>query len=118
MTAHTRSPTNPQGLRRRNAHLHEMSQYLKSVDGPVLAIGDFNAVPWNDDIQLLQATAELKDSRKGLAPTFPSWGWFLQVPIDYIFHSDDLACVQFETIKSTSSDHFGIVGAYEVKRKG
>lgn len=114
LAAHTSAPTTPWRFQERKRHLNQLAEYVQSVDGPMLVIGDLNAVPWNRDIVNLRESGKLHDSRKDLSPTFPRWLPFVRVPIDYIFHSEELACVKFQTIKSTKSDHFGIVGEYEL----
>jgi len=54
------------------------------------------------------------DSRKTWAPTFPAWFKFAAIPIDHIFHSQDMLCTNFSTIKTTDSDHYGILGEYYI----
>ena len=112
VTAHTSAPTTPWRFHNRRKNIRMLTEHVEKMEGPLLLIGDLTAVPWNADIRHLRETAELYDSRTDLSPTFPSWAPGIRVPIDYIFHSDDLACVRFNTVKSTHSDHFGIVGEY------
>lgn len=114
VTAHTSAPTMSRRYNKRREHLQALTRHMETLDGPTLLIGDLNAVPWNSDIRTLRTQGGLHDSRTDISPTFPSWMPFVRVPIDYILHSDDLACVNFSTIKSTRSDHFGIVGEYEL----
>ena len=62
----------------------------------------------------LRNNLALKDSRRGIQGTFPSWNKFLMIPIDHIFYSKEISCVSFETISETDSDHYGIIGEYQL----
>jgi len=112
LAAHTRAPTSPRNYYERNKHLSAITAYLENIKGPKIALGDFNAVPWDDAVKDLQADAGLSDSRQNLAPTYPAWFLPGLIPIDYILHSSELQCIEFGTIKSTFSDHYGIQGVY------
>ena len=115
ITAHTKSPVSRSRFVARNYHLTAMAAYLENQEGPVLAVGDFNAVPWDSAIVALRQKAELQDSRSGLEPTFPAFSKWGRIPIDYIMHNKKLTCLNFQTIGGTNSDHLGITGAYKFK---
>ena len=112
VTAHTPSPVGPANYHKRNHHIRQLGKYIEQLEGPVLAIGDFNAVPWDDSVIHFSKKTGLKDSRKELSATYPSWSFIPLIPIDYIFHSKEIRCHSLKTIDSTSSDHYGIVGTY------
>lgn len=111
VTTHTLSPRSPERTRNRNQHLQKITDYLRQIEGPVLAIGDFNTVPWSRPIIQLKEHTDLKDSRKSLAPTFPA-DYQLGIPIDYILHSEEISCLRFDAIDSGGSDHKGVIGEY------
>lgn len=111
VATHTLSPRDPQRYQNRNEHLNKIAEYVQQLEGPILAIGDFNAVPWNQHIVQIKQSTDLMDSRKGLASTFPA-NYALGIPIDYIFHSDELNCLDFQAIESMGSDHKGVIGEY------
>lgn len=113
--SHTKSPVGKRRFKKRNRHISYIADYLIEKKGHVLAIGDYNAVPWDSSIMKFKEQSGLKDSRKNLAPTFPSYLGLPQIPIDYIFHSNELICLDFKTINGTSSDHLGVVGNYKFK---
>ena len=117
ITTHTLSPRSPERSRKRDQHLEGIAKYVKSIDGPVLAIGDFNTVPWSRQIVGVKEVANLKDSRKSLAPTFPS-AYSLGIPIDYILHSDEIHCLRFDSVDTSGSDHKGIIGEYTISATG
>ena len=111
VTTHTLSPRSPERSRNRNLHLQKVTEYITKVKGPVLAIGDFNTVPWSKPITHMKEHAQLRDSRNGLVPTFPA-EYQLGIPIDYILHSDEISCLKFDAVDSAGSDHRGVIGEY------
>ncbi|MCB0429738.1 MAG: endonuclease/exonuclease/phosphatase family protein [Flavobacteriales bacterium] len=112
ITLHPQSPTSEARLHTRNRHLLEAADYFSSIEGPKLAIGDFNTVPWDRNLEQFRDRLRLTDSRKNLAATYPSFAPMLRIPIDHILHSNQIRCTRFDTITSTSSDHLGVVGDY------
>ncbi len=117
LASHTISPVTLQRFHQRKRHLQQITRYLEKQEQPVLAIGDYNIVPWNRNIAKLKKQAQVADSRKGRQATFPSFLGRWGIPIDYIFHSDELNCLNFGTISGTGSDHLGVMGAYQIKKK-
>lgn len=109
---HTKTPVTPGGFSRRNAHLAAVSEFVKNVEGPVLAIGDFNIVPWSRYLRDFREDTGLIESRQAYAATYPSGYGPLMIPIDYIFHSPHMRCLEFTTIRNISSDHYGVAGKY------
>lgn len=117
VSTHTLSPRSPERSSNRNLHLQKMAEYVSGLEGPVLAIGDFNTVPWSKPILHMKALTDLKDSRKSLSPTFPA-DYQLGIPIDYIFHSDEINCLRFDAIDAEGSDHRGVIGEYAFSALG
>ena len=113
IASHTKAPISPARHRRRNRHIRELAGYLDSIPAPKIALGDYNAVPWDSVMKEFKNSTQLSDSRKTLMPTYPASFAIAMIPIDYIFHSRDLSCVDFTTIGGTSSDHLGIFGVYK-----
>nr|WKN38353.1 endonuclease/exonuclease/phosphatase family protein [Tunicatimonas sp. TK19036] len=114
VATHTLSPRSEERYAERNQHLKHMAHYLKSINGPVLAIGDFNAVPWNPYIVQMRRQSNLLDSRKGLTPTYPADWNVGGIPIDYILHSNELRCLGFQSVDMAGSDHKGVLGEYQL----
>ncbi|MCH8902621.1 MAG: endonuclease/exonuclease/phosphatase family protein [Bacteroidetes bacterium] len=116
LASHLSSPTLPRKHKNRNVQMQDMATYLHTIDGPKLAIGDYNTVPWDSAMNKFRRQTKMQDSRKDLSTTYPSWSRILRIPIDYIFHSNELRCISFSTINDTSSDHFGIIGNYNYSK--
>lgn len=116
ISATVSSPRNSKSYEAQLKQLKIIGSYISSSKLPLLVMGDMNAVPWSTQITNFQKETKLKDSRKNLSSTFPS-NSIIQVPIDYIFHSKELVCVDFKTLKPTSSNHLGIIGFYKFDEK-
>lgn len=115
VASHTKAPTNFEFYGQRNKQIRQIANYLEQVEGPKVALGDFNAVPWDRKIVALKRDTNMSDSRKSLEATYPTW-MPVRIPIDYIFHSDELQCLGFSSLEPTHSDHLGIIGVYHLNK--
>ena len=115
VASHTLSPRSESRYRRRNEQIRHITDYLKSVEGPVLAIGDYNAVPWNRSIVAMKQEAQVFDSRQKFTSTYPARLRGGGLPIDYVFHSEDFTCLDFYAVSAEGSDHRGVVGRYRLR---
>lgn len=113
--SHLITPITETSYRLRNKHIRQIGKHVLKNEGPQLVIGDYNTVPWDSAISNFKSRTRLMDSRKGFSATFPNWLSLPMIPIDYIFHSPEIACLGFQTIERTSSDHLGIIGSYRMK---
>lgn len=114
ITSHTSSPISSDHLENRNQHIKDLKNHITQIDSPTIVIGDFNTVPWDNNLISFKNDTQLIDSRKSLDSTFPSYLGAAGIPIDYIFHSQEIACTQFQTVKMEGSDHFGIMGEFTI----
>jgi endonuclease/exonuclease/phosphatase (EEP) superfamily protein YafD len=115
LALHTRSPTTRNKYNARNKHIQLAKNYVSERQGEFLVLGDFNTVPWDRRLLSFKSGTSLKDSRKKLTPTYPTWNPFIaQIPIDYIFHSKGIGCQSLDSVDITS-DHKAIMGIYELK---
>lgn len=92
-------------------HLDLLASKRRSMTTPFVVFGDFNVAGWYDEIQDFREKAALMDSRRGYMPAV---GSLFSYPVDHIFFSEQLKCVDFEVIQSVSADQFGIVGTYQI----
>lgn len=116
VSSHVLPPKNNDWYHRRNHDLIEIAKYMKGKKGYKLAVGDYNIVSWSPVLQKFKKAANLIDSRREFSPSYPAWSWLLGVPIDHIFHSPNIRCLKFGTTTSTPSDHWGIVGTYQISK--
>jgi len=82
---------------------------------PVILCGDFNDPPTSYTYKKINSI--LNDSFIHIKPfsggTYKRF--FLPLRIDYIMHQSEINCTSFKTIKSSLSDHYPIVGKYQLK---
>jgi endonuclease/exonuclease/phosphatase (EEP) superfamily protein YafD len=110
ISAHLMPPIGKRKMEQRNLHLKAIAREAELSKIPIIILGDFNIVPWAPDMVSFKKNTETVDCRNGVAATFPSQIFLFRVPIDYILHSKQLRCVDFEIIKINPSDHFGLYG--------
>lgn len=116
LSSHTFPAKDHDSFEKLVAHLDLISSKIQKINVPLVTLGEYNAVSWSPEIRQFKKTAELNDSRKGASPTFPMGQMnLLEVPIDHIFFSDHLECLEFKTLDHESIPHFGIVGTYQFK---
>lgn len=116
LAMHTRSPTNRNKWNARNKHIQLAKKYVSERKGEFLVLGDFNTVPWDRRLLNFKSSTALKDSRKKLTPTYPTWNPFIaQIPIDYIFHSRGIGCQSLDSVEITS-DHKAIMGTFQISK--
>ena len=114
LAMHTKSPTTKLRWDHRNTHIQAAKQFIANKQGEFLVLGDFNTVPWDKRLVSFRSSTNLKDSRKTLTPTYPTWNPFLaQIPIDYIFHSKGIGCDSLNSVTITS-DHKAIMGTFQI----
>jgi len=115
LSLHTRSPMTKEKWQTRNQHIDAAADFVAAQKGEFLVLGDFNTVPWDQQLSKFRKKTQLKDSRKKLTPTFPAWGpkYVAQIPIDYIFHSKGISCQSLDSVKLTS-DHEAVIGNFQL----
>lgn len=114
LALHTASPTTKLRWGHRNAHIQAAKHFVNANEGEFLVLGDFNTVPWDKRLISFRSNTDLKDSRKKLTPTYPTWNPFVaQIPIDYIFHSKGIGCDSLNAVTITS-DHKAIMGTFQI----
>lgn len=117
IAATTSTPTNDRDFQAQVKQFKFIGEEANKVNGALIVMGDMNSVPWSEQVTTLLSNTKLKDSRKDLSATYPAQSP-LQIPIDYIFHSQDLTCLKFNTQGGTTSNHLGIIGYYNFKVSG
>lgn len=97
----------------REEQFRVLAERIKSLEGPVMVLGDFNVIPTAPVVRkFLQDTGLRVHS---FVSTFPSSDPDLK--IDYILTSDDWEEVhEVEVIATLASDHLPLVGTFRLKR--
>lgn len=97
-------------------HFDSLAAYVSVIDGPLIAFGNYNTVPWSSEVKGFLSSTDLQNSPLDFTPTFQSSALpILQLPLDHIFYSDDFECTAFETVGTSGSPHLGIYGRYQLK---
>lgn len=66
------------------AQMNEIAEFAHNSDQPIIAVGNFNAVPWSDLMSSLIERGDLRP-KQGLMLTYPWYlPTFLRIPVDHI----------------------------------
>lgn len=116
ITTNTLPALNEKSFAKLREHLQALTTHLDTLNVPMIALGDFNAAPWSNIIREFEEAAHLKDSRQGFMSSFTGGATSMfGAPLNHIFYSKHLKCLDFETIPSPNSTFSGIKGIYEFK---
>jgi endonuclease/exonuclease/phosphatase (EEP) superfamily protein YafD len=112
IATHPLPPTGASIARQRNRQLGELAEYVRSVKGPVIVMGDLNTTPYSPHFKKLLCESGLQDSRRGRGIQ-PSWRadipWFLRIPLDHILHSPDITVLSRRLGPNIGSDHLPVI---------
>ena len=107
-------PTPPKGAfatQVRNRQMEAVAAYVAALDGEVILAGDLNATSWTPFFWEWQRAMGLSDSRRGFGvqSSWPSFAWFLRVPIDHVLVSSGVSVRQREIGPDIGSDHYPVL---------
>lgn len=120
LATHPLPPVKPSFFHSRNRQLDLITQYLATVNQPIILAGDLNMTMWSPYYRRLSSKTNLKNTRKGfgILPTWPTKGtykqklkgWFwltylFTIPIDHCLVSNDFKTTNIHTGGKTGSDH-------------
>ncbi|MFC2151871.1 endonuclease/exonuclease/phosphatase family protein [Bacteroidota bacterium] len=93
-----------------------LSKHIKNSPYPVIVCGDFNDVPVSYTYRKMKNN--LNDSfieaGKGIGTTY--MGKFPSFRIDFIFHSEDIRCIDFDIPNIRLSDHYPVTSEFVLER--
>jgi len=115
VSSHTEPPINTASFKKLKGHFDCIADRLKKLNGPVVAMGDYNAVSWLSEVKYFREKVGLVDSRDFLSASPSSSLSLMSMPIDHIFFSEHMECVNFESVWNNNSERLGIVGNYQFK---
>ncbi len=101
-------------------HFKALAKKIEKMNAekmPVLAVGNYNSDPTSTEIQTFRATSALLDSRRGFQITRKDGKLsLLDVPLDHIFYSNALQCLDFQTLSGSQGERVGIMGIYQINK--
>lgn len=112
---HTLPPVFPDKTAERNRQLEELSKLIQSSTSSVIALGDFNVVPWDPVMKCFLKTSGQTRINSGFQATYPMDFGVPIIPIDYITYSSSLLPTACKTFVIPGSDHKGIVASFKFK---
>lgn len=115
LSCHTFPAKDDESFEKLVSHLDLISSKIQKIKTPLVTFGEYNAVSWSPEIREFKITAGLNDSRKGASPTSTGQMNLFEIPVDHIFFSDHLDCLEFKTLDHEAIPHFGIIGTYQFK---
>lgn len=118
MPVHLESPMSAAQARSRNFQLAAIAKHAKSVAGPLVIAGDFNATPWSPCFAKLLVAAGLggKVRRRRWIPTWPTFLPLLAIPIDHVLTNRELAIVEVARGPDLGSDHWPLTATLRRRR--
>jgi endonuclease/exonuclease/phosphatase (EEP) superfamily protein YafD len=108
---HPVSPVTPADARLRDVQLQRLQTEMGEINGACLVLGDFNSSPWTATMRAFEQQTRFRNARQaaGLHGTWPSWNWFLRVPIDHIYHTPEIVVLRSWISSSGGSDHLPVL---------
>jgi len=108
---HPIPPVAAELLASQRAQLVAVAERARSIEGPVVVMGDFNATPWSQPFREFVAASRLCDSRAGfgLQASFPAASALLRIPIDHVLVSCAIGVREREIGRDVGSDHLPVV---------
>lgn len=109
-------PFNEKGFAMLRKHLNDLSQRVLKEKNRTIVLGNYNCVPWSQEVCEYKTRCNILDSRLGLMLSYPSKiNDFLNVPLEYIFYSKDIRCIGFDAMQSKlNQQYLGVIGKYQL----
>lgn len=95
-----------------NEHLDLLAAKTELIENRKIAIGNYNIVPFSQEIQSFREKSNLKISSRSYLPSHTTGNIFYS-PLDHIFYSEDLKCISLVELK-TDKEHVGLKGVYSL----
>lgn len=97
-------------------HFNAVSEYIKTLKGPVMVLGDFHLPPWSEEVQKFKTTANLLDGRRDIHPRNIDGSMSLpRIPVEHILYTDLFECTSFSEIGNAIVGRIGITGTYQLQ---
>jgi len=118
VATHPAPPVGGARFGHRNRQLEAVAEYVRSVKGPVILLGDLNTTPWSPHFKKLLRRGGLLDSRRrhGIQATWPAQTLLplFRIPLDHILHSPGIAILHREVGPDIGSDHLPVIAEFSL----
>ena len=93
-----------------------ISKHIRNSPYPVVVCGDFNDVPVSYSYRTMKKNLNdsFVEAGKGIGTTY--MGKFPSFRIDFIFHSKEIKCLNFDIPNVKLSDHFPVTSKFVLER--
>ena len=96
----TEPPLNSSAYLKLRSQLAALADRVARVSEPTIVLGDFNSVPWSNEMYTFQEESALLESRKSVQSTFIKGApQLFEVPVEHIFYSPQLRCLGYEVMR-------------------
>lgn len=118
LATHPLPPWGAEYSRYRNEQLREVASYCRSIDGPLLLLGDLNVTPWSNHYRDFVNTSGLDNASRGrgLHNTWPTFYPWFRIPIDHCLHNEHVGIIAKRVGASLDSDHFPLILEFFIRR--
>ncbi len=108
--AHPKPALNKDWYDERHAYFKEVELIIKKISGPVIVLGDFNSVPWEEHFVKFLHNTNLKSTVEGYGynMTWPVFFPLLGIPMDHILITRDEKYTGLSVGPYIGSDHFPV----------
>lgn len=115
IAAHATSPTGYIDFRSRNEQLAQVAERIRSMEGPVLLIGDLNTVHWDRAYVDLCARSGARPMNPPSELTWPALGPMALMPLDHALIKGAGATGRVDSFRIAGSDHRGLLAEIHVQ---
>ena len=114
LATHPLPPVSADAAQDRNAQLAKLAELARQSRQPLLLVGDLNISPWSPYFTRLLTDSGLRDSGRGITPSWPV-GWFaLWIPIDHALFSAGIHLKRRITGADLGSDHYPVIVDFQI----
>ncbi len=116
ISSHITPPFSSADYAEAGLHLEKVAAYTNRIEGPVVTFGDYNLVPWSEEIQSYRNATGLLSARRDFDPILsPQSSSIFETPFDHIFYSKAIQCLKFDNIAGSTTNHLGILATFQFK---
>lgn len=111
LATHPPPPKTKRASAARNEQLAEIAEYLKTIAGEKILVGDLNLTSWSPYFSVLTRASGLRDSRQGfgMQNSWRAYRSWLVIPIDHILVSPGILVQSRRVGPFIGSDHYPIL---------